>query len=155
MPDVVPPFVLLKGDDGMPHPTSFDRVCRPRAIMACHARRRSTVCAVKRRRCDATPDVVRPCVLRQGDDGMPCPTSFYRVYCPKALMECHARRRSTICATQRRLWHAMPDVVRPCVLPKDDDGMPRPTLFDSVWCPKAVMSCHARRSSTVCVVQRQ
>ena len=51
----------------------------------------------------------------------------------------------TVCAVQKRLWHATPDVVRPCVLPKGDDGMPRPTSSDRVCCPKAAMSCHARR----------
>ena len=50
----------------------------------------------------------------------------------------------TVCAVQRRLWHATPDVVQPCVLPKGDDGMPRPTLSYRVCCPKAVMSSHAR-----------
>ena len=38
--------VLSKGDDGMPRPTSFDRVCCPKAMMAFYARRRSTVFAV-------------------------------------------------------------------------------------------------------------
>ena len=49
----------------------------------------------------------------------------------------------TVCAVQRRLWHATPDVVQPCVLPKGNDGMPCPTPFDCVCCPKAVMECHA------------
>ena len=40
----------------------------------------------------------------------------------------------------------MPDVVRPCVLPKGGDVMPRPTLSDRVCCLRAVMACHARRS---------
>ena len=39
----------------------------------------------------------------------------------------------------------MPDVVRLCVLSKGGDVMSRPTSFDFVCCPKAVMSCHARR----------
>ena len=38
----------------------------------------------------------------------------------------------------------MPDVVRPCVLPKGGDVMPLPTSPDSVYCLRAVMSCHAR-----------
>uniref|UniRef100_A0A3Q7GTQ2 Uncharacterized protein n=1 Tax=Solanum lycopersicum TaxID=4081 RepID=A0A3Q7GTQ2_SOLLC len=33
----------------MPLSTSSDRSCSPRAVMSCHARRRSTVCAVKGR----------------------------------------------------------------------------------------------------------
>ena len=38
----------------------------------------------------------------------------------------------------------MPDVFRSCVMPKGDDGIPRPTSFDSVCCPRAVISCHVR-----------
>ena len=52
----------------MPRQTSFDRACSPRAVMSCDARRRSTVCAVQGR---CTSDVVRPCVLSKGGDGMP------------------------------------------------------------------------------------
>ena len=85
-------------------PTTADRLCCPRAMMACHARRRPTVYAVKGRRWHATPDVVRPCVLQKGEDGMPRPTPFDRVCCPKAMMAC----------------------------------MPRPTSFDRVCCPKAM-----------------
>ena len=33
--------------------------------------------------------------------------------------------------------------------------MSRPTSFDHVWCPKAVMSYHAQRLSTLCASQRQ
>ena len=47
------------------------------------------------------PDVVRPCVLSKGDDGMSRPTTFDRV------------------------------------MPKDGDVIPRPTSFDRVWFPKA------------------
>ena len=99
------------------------------------------------------PDVVQPCVLSIGGGGMSCPTLFDRLCIPNAVIACHARRRSTVCATQRRLWHAMPDVVRPCVLPKDDDGMQRPTLFYHVRYPKAVMRCDAIRRSTACVAK--
>uniref|UniRef100_A0A494G8N6 Uncharacterized protein n=1 Tax=Solanum lycopersicum TaxID=4081 RepID=A0A494G8N6_SOLLC len=38
----------IQGCDGMPRLTSFDRVCCPRAMMACHARRRLTVCTAQR-----------------------------------------------------------------------------------------------------------
>ena len=85
------PFVLSKGYDGMPRPTTADRLCCQRAKMACHARRRPTVYAVKGRRWHATPDVVRPCVLQKGEDGMPRQTPFDRVCCPKAYFAVHAR----------------------------------------------------------------
>ena len=65
-------LVLPKGDAGMRRPTSFDRVCCPKAMMACHARRSS------------------PCVLPKGDNGMPRSTSFDRVCCTKAVMSFHA-----------------------------------------------------------------
>ena len=66
---------------------------------------------------------------------MPRLTLSFLVCCPYALMACHA------------------DVIRPCVLPKGDAGMPLLTSFDRVCCPKAVMSCHTRRSPTVCDAQ--
>ena len=72
MPDVVRPCVLPKGVDVIPRPTSFDRVCCPKAVMSCHARRILTVCASQRK------------------DGMPRSTSFDRVCCPKTVMACHA-----------------------------------------------------------------
>ena len=146
--------VLSYGSDVMPRPTLFDRACRPRAVMSCHARRRSTMCAFQRQ------------------DGMPRPTSFDRLCSPKVMMACHARRLSTVCAVQRRRCHATLDIFRPCVLPKGDDGMPRPMSFDCLCCPKvmmacharccqtvsaslkAMMACHARRRSTVCAFQR-
>ena len=82
-------------------------------------------------------------VLPKGNAGMLRPMSFDRVCCPKAVMACHARCRSIVFAVQGLLWHALPDVVRSCVLPKGDDGMPSPASFDRVCCTKAVMSCHA------------
>ena len=39
MLDVVRLYVLSKGHDGMPCPTLSDRVCIPRAMIPCHARR--------------------------------------------------------------------------------------------------------------------
>ena len=76
-------------------------------------------------------------------------------YYPKEMMAFHARRRSTVFAVQGRRWNATPDAVRQFLLPKGDDGMPRPELFDRVCCSKDVMPCHARRLSTVCVAQRR
>ena len=39
MPDVIRLYMLSKGHDGMPFPTLSDRVCSPRAVIPCHARR--------------------------------------------------------------------------------------------------------------------
>ena len=92
---------------------------------------------------------------------MPRATSFDCVCWPKAMMACNARRHPTVYAAQRQRWHATPDVVRPCLpskgddgmpcltpsncvsLFKGDDGMPRLTSFDRMCCPKAMMLCHA------------
>ena len=80
MPDVLRPYVLPKGDDIMPHPTSFDQVCCLKAVISCHVQHRLTVC------------------VSQRQDSMQRPTSFDRLYCPKVMLACHARRRSTVCA---------------------------------------------------------
>ena len=139
----------------MPRPTSFDRVCNQRAmmaydarrrltlsatsrlVMACHARCRPTVYVAQRQRWHATPDVVQPCVWSNGDDGMSSPMSFDRVCYPYAFMAWHARRRAS------------------CLCSKGYDGMPRRTSFDRVCSPKSVMECHTRRRLTVCALQRQ
>ena len=85
----------------MPRPTSSNRKCCPKEMTACHARCRLIVCAAQKRCWHAMHDVVRLCVLSKGGDVMPRPTSFDCVCGLKAIMECHARRRSTICAAQR------------------------------------------------------
>ena len=144
--------VLPKGDDGMPCPTPSNRQCCPKAMMACHARRRPPVCAVQRQRCHASPDDAdrvcypralmscharsyQPCVLSKGGDVMPRPTL------------------PTVCFVQGRSWHATPDVVRPCVLSKGDYGMPRPTFPNHVYYPWAMMECHDRHYLFVCSLQ--
>ena len=48
-PDVVRLCVLPKGDDGMPRPTSFDRVCCATTVMSYYARRCPTMRAVQGR----------------------------------------------------------------------------------------------------------
>ena len=92
----------------MPRSTSFDRVSRPGAMMACHALHRPTMSASPKAILYATPDIVQPClpvqlfVLPKGDDRIPHLTSINRVCFPKAVMACRARRCSTVCAIQRR-----------------------------------------------------
>ena len=104
-PDIVRPCVLLKGHVGIQRFMSSNSMSSPRAIMACHSRRRSSVCVVQRDadmlhptsykllRCPramrhATPNVVRLCVLQKVYDGSTRPSSV-RVCSPKALMACH------------------------------------------------------------------
>ena len=79
-----------------------DRVCCPRSVMSCHARRRLTLRVLQGWFCHATPDVVRLFVLLKGDDGMPRVTSFDRVCCLKVEMLCEARCSLTVCAAQGR-----------------------------------------------------
>ena len=47
--DVMPHLFVraVQGRDVMPTPTSFDRVCCPRAVMSCHDRCRPTVRAIQ------------------------------------------------------------------------------------------------------------
>ena len=71
----------------------------------------------------------------------------------KAMMASHARHRSTMFAVQGRGWHATLDVVQLSVLPKGDDYMPRPTSFNCVCSPRAVMSSHARHC-LACVLSK-
>ena len=82
-------------------------------------------------------------------DVKPNPTSLDCVCFPKVVMACHAGRRSIVFAIHGLLWHAPPDVVRSCVLPKGDNGMPHPTSFDRVCYPKTMMAFHARLRSIV------
>ena len=66
--------------------------------MAYNAQRRPTVCAAEEPFLHATRDIVRPCVLSKGDDGMPDPMSFVSVFCQMVKIAC------------------TPNVVRPSVL---------------------------------------
>ena len=84
----------------MPRLTSFSRVCYPKAVMACHARRRSTLCVVQRRLCHATPDVIIPCVLSKGGYVMQRQTSFNRACFPKVMMTVHISRLLSMCHVQ-------------------------------------------------------
>ncbi len=80
---------------------------------------------------------------------MPHLTLYDHVYCPRGMMESHARHRLFICAVQEGWRHAMPDVFWPCVLTKGDDGMPRLTSSIYVCSPRAMIPWHAWRWSTV------
>ena len=135
-PDVVRPCMLPKEHAGMPRPTLSNCVCSPKAMMACHAQCHLTVCVVQERWLHAKPDVVGFCLLPKCDDSRSRPTSSYRVCCPRAMMECHARRHLIVCSIQRRWKKATADVIRSCILSKgDDDG-------------------HTLRCLTIFVVQR-
>ena len=153
----------------MSRPTSFNCVCCPKTVMSCHAQRRLIVCAVQGRLCHATPNVVRLCLRSKGGDVMPRPMSSHRECSPRAVMSCHARHRSPcvlskggdiiprltlpIVVLSKGVMSCLANVVRPCVQSKGGDVMPYLTSFDRVCCPRAVITCHARRRQTVCAVQ--
>ena len=109
-----------------------DRVRCLRVMMAFHARRRLTVCAIHSLRELATPYVVLlVCLIRD-------------------MMACHSRRRLTICVVQGLCWHATLDFVRLCVMSKVHDVHLRPMLYDYVLCPRSMILCLARHRLHVC-----
>ena len=50
---------------------------------------------------DTTPDVILPCVLSQGGDGIPRSTSFDQFPRPRAMIAVHALRRPTVSASPK------------------------------------------------------
>ena len=152
-PEEVLSFVFSKSDKGMPHSTSSDHVCCPRA------------------RWHAMPDVIRPCVLPKCDNDIKCQTSSHCMCNPKVMMPFHARRplsyvmsrgddgrhtqhSPTVCAAKGQWWHVMPVVMRPSVMSKGDDGMARATSSDCACSPRGVKANHARRRTTPCVLSK-
>ena len=88
-----------------------------------HARLHLTMCAIQWIWWHATPNIVQPWVLSKGNDGMPCTTLFDRLYWTRAMRSCYAWLSSTVCVVQGSWWHAMLDVVWPCVHSKDHHAM--------------------------------
>ena len=119
-------------------------------MTTCHARRRLTLYVVQGRWWNALPDVVLLYFLPKGHAGMPCLTSSECVWSPKTTKAWNARRFSTVCAVQGIWFPAILDVVWPCVLPKDNDGMPCPTSSDRMWYPREIIARHAGHCQTVC-----
>ena len=104
-PDVIQSYVLSKGDDNMPRPTSSGRVYCLRAMMTCHTLRHLTIFVVQQWWCHSSSYVVHQCVLSKGNDSMKRPTLSDHVCCP------------------RTRWNAIPNVVQPSVLFKVNDGI--------------------------------
>ena len=73
MPDVAWLCMFSKGADGIQRPTSSYCVCCRRAIFACHAWHRPTVCAAQGRWLHAMIDIVQPCVLPKVHMGISTP----------------------------------------------------------------------------------
>ena len=126
--------------------------------MACHAKRRPTMCFAQMRIWHETPTIIRPCVLLKGHVGIPHFMSSNSMSSPRAIMACHARRRSFVYIVQSDadmphsmsynllvcpspMRHATPNVIRLCVLHKVYDGMPQPSSI-RVCSPKALMAFH-------------
>ncbi len=134
-PDIFQLCVLCKGYAGMPLPTSSDRVCCLMSIMACHARRRLTMCVVQGQLLHAKPDIVHPCSQSKGNDGMSYPSSSDRVCCPRDMMTVHTRCHPTVWVFQGLLCN-------PC-----------PRSSDHLCCPSTNQACHTRHCSILCAVQ--
>ncbi len=67
-------------------------------------------------------------------------------------MACHADVDWS-CVLSKATWHAINDVIRPCMLSKVHDGMPRPTSSICVCNINSRMACHTRRCPTMCPIQ--
>ncbi|TMW81139.1 hypothetical protein EJD97_011611, partial [Solanum chilense] len=162
-PNVIRLCVLSKGNDCIKYPTSSYRVSCTRVMMTCDVDVVPLCVLIKGDDSIAMPNIIKQCVQSMGDENMPRQTLSDRVcfrkekldvmpdvirpcsdrlWCPRTMMACYARRRSTICDNQGRRWHLMPDVIRPPVLPNGDDGMPRPTSSYCVCCPRDMSEFH-------------
>ena len=145
-----------------PRSTLYDHVYCPREMMECHAQNISFVSAIQERLWHDTTDIVRQHVLSNGYDYMTRLTLSDRVFCPRAIMACHARHCLTACAIHWLCEHATLDFVRPYVLSKVNHCMLgltsskvyssilRPTACNRVCSQTAMMACHAQRRPTVC-----
>ena len=129
LPDVVWQCLLPKGHTGIPCLSSSYCVWSPKTTITWNIRHYSTVCDVQVIWLHATPGVVWPCVLPKGIDGMPRPTSSDGMWCPTEIIARHAGHCQTDRAALGHWWHATPNVIRPCVLLKVNDGMSYPTSF--------------------------
>ena len=121
--------------------------------MESNTQHRPTVCDSQGKLWHATLDIVRLYVLPKGHIGITRPTWSDPVFCPKVILTCHTQHLLIVYAFQGRWWYATPDVVWPCMLPKDDDGMPRLKKSDLVFCTRVMRSCHAQCHLTMCFVQ--
>ena len=76
-----------------------------------------------------------------------------RVFCPRSMITCHARRRLTLYVFQGWWLHVFPDGIRPFLMPKRHAGMPCLTSSDRVWSLKMLIAWHAQRLLPLCAVQ--
>ena len=84
---------------------------------------------------------------------MPLSTLFDRVYCPRAMIECHARRCPIVGDGQGPRCQATADVVWLYILWKGYDGMSCLTSYLCVCSLRETIAYHAHRCPTVCLVQ--
>ena len=131
-------------------PDAFRPCVVSKAIMTCRVRRTLIVCGFQGQWCHAMIDIVWSFVLTKVNAIMSRLTSSNREFYRRAMITCYTRRHLSMCVVQGRPWHSIPNIVRPCVMPKDHDGMPRLTQSYHVCCPRAMISCHAWCHPTVC-----
>ena len=82
--------MLFKGDDGLPRLTSFDHVLWPRARMECLTLCSPIVYVIQWRGWHSTHNLVPPCMLYNGDNGIPFLTSSNHVCRRRAMRACQA-----------------------------------------------------------------
>ena len=144
--------VLSKVYDDILSPKSFNHVCWPMDMMACHARRRPTLCDVQELWWHATPNFFQPCVLSKGCEGIPRPILSNCVWFPRAMCAYPSLTMFNLVCFKERWWHPTPDIVHICVHSKGDDGMPCPTMSNRAFGQRAIMSNHALFCPTICVL---
>uniref|UniRef100_A0A3Q7JUH9 Uncharacterized protein n=1 Tax=Solanum lycopersicum TaxID=4081 RepID=A0A3Q7JUH9_SOLLC len=105
-------------------------------MMACHARFHLTFYAAQEQRSHAMTDVIRSCVLSNGDDGMPCRRHPTVCTVEKSKVDDNIPRPKSsdyVCSPRAIMrWQVTPDIVRLRVLPNADDAMPCSTSSNHV-----------------------
>ncbi len=118
-------------------------------MMACHARHYPSVCVVQERWWNVLSYVIWSCVLSEGMDGIPRPTSSNHVSSPRAMMACMPYIVRLCALSKDNAGMPHPDFVWPCLLSKSDDGIPWSTLSHFEWFPRVMKTCLARHCSWV------
>ena len=81
-------------------------------------------------------DVIRPCVLPKSHASMPRLMMSNHLCCQREMITCHARRNLIMYALLGRLWHVKPDIIRPRVHSKGDDGIATDDVVQQCVLPK-------------------
>ena len=88
------------------------------------------------------PDVVRPCALSKGGDGMSRLISFDHVCCPRDIMACHHRFCAAHTVEQRQAWHAITAFGQHTRSNDVGHGMPSSRLGSTHGLTTSGVACH-------------